>query len=1462
MKKNLLQKQRGIILALMSFLCVIGIQAQTWTAPVPVGSVMTNNQQYYVYNVGSKAFLDRGGEWDAQAIVTPSTGALITTVANSALWNLEYENSSSKCLKYNAGLGWTYTDGAAASYPWNVQVTDAVNNVYSIQVPSTFTPDYNASQYLGTTANLYSSNKEGTVYDVRYNRAASDYTKWMFVTATDLAKYNAQVLLDRYMSIAKYVGSSVDLTSYISTYNTGTTSDITTAVTNLQAALTVTDNTTSILNPNFTTNAASWTNPNGGTAGSSEVEFYQKNPFNFYQTVTGLTPGVYVVKMQGFQRTVALATAARTAYTNGSDNLSAKFYATASNTTSFIPIRNIYSETTCSAGTTIDGLKFPNTMAEAQTAFTAGLYDNELGTVIVDGSGSLTLGVSGVYVNSITGQWQVIDNFRLYYYGALTTTTWDGFAWSNGTPTAYVDAVINGTYNGPGFACYSLVVGAATTFTSDATINGILTLNNTLTVDGANALTINNTISGTSAITATSGTVVFNGSSAQQSCPLVGTVANLTINNSAGVTLGAATTVSGTLTLSAGTLTNSTFLTLANGATIVRTAGSLSALPTVGTTVNVTYDGLSNITMGNEITGYMNSTKLNNLTVSNSISVTLPNKITVNGNLNLAQSNSVLWVANNGNDVTLYGDMPGSGYIEGNGKGISVSCNGSSPQTLRLTNTTNLNLNNPAGVTLGRNLGFTGTTNANVFLNAGQLNLSTYTLTLNASNTISRVSGSLNGTPVFGSSVNVAYLNTTQSSIAINGSTSVTLSGANTGIAAGMGVTGTGIAAGTTVASVSGTALTLSQAATASATNTLTYSTAFTTGSEIPASATVLGNLTINTPSGVTLGSNATVNSTGTLTFTSGNLTTGSNTLTLTKAVPTTGSGYIVTGSTGTVVYAGSAAQTISNLNGAVYNLTVNNAAGATLGAATTVNGTLALTSGTLATGANALTLKGATSGAGYINTGTSGTLAYGGTAVQTLASTNLTGSAVNSLVVNAGSKLTLSGSAITATNFTINSDATNGAGTILDGGLLANSSANVNQYLTSGRNWYVSSPVGAATTAALSTATSIVSYDEVHGTSAPWVTESGLLTPMKGYISTATTSNAAITFTGTLNTGNVSIALTRTAGQTKEGFNLVGNPYPSNLTWTESIATAANTLSTIWYRTYVTSAYAFHTYNATGGIGSPAEVTGVIPPMQAFWVRANAGGGTLSFDNTMRSHSATSNPLKAPAATKAAQQLLRLQVSNGTNSDEAVVYFNPNASDAFDAFDSPKMTNANAAIPEIYTVAGTGQLAINGLNSVTPDKELLLGFTTGQSNSFTIKATEFSNFDAGTKVYLRDNVLNTEQELTDGTAYGFNSNTASTNTRFNIVFKTASVATGSNPASANQATLISKNANNQITVNCKGGISSDACVSVYNELGQKLYSKQIANASTVVKATLAKGVYVITVNNGGQRTTRKVVLN
>jgi len=487
-------------------------------------------------------------------------------------------------------------------------------------------------------------------------------------------------------------------------------------------------------------------------------------------------------------------------------------------------------------------------------------------------------------------------------------------------------------------------------------------------------------------------------------------------------------------------------------------------------------------------------------------------------------------------------------------------------------------------------------------------------------------------------------------------------------------------------------------------------------------------------------------------------------------------------------------------------------------------------------------------------------------------------------ITVNGGGKLTLNdGFSLSAASFALQSHATNGTATFVDknvtGGLSVAGTTNVQQYLTSGRNWYVSSPVASETSNVFSaTETNPMYYyyepDATSGvTNAAWkqITSTTALDPAKGFIANmdaTVLSNQSnlVTFTGSLNTGTVSTDMTANA-TFKKGFNLVGNPYPSYLD-VEGLQFNSDLEPTYWMRSY-NAGYVFDTYNIPGGMStglSGLTVSSKIAPMQAFWlcVKSSSSSASVTFTNSMRAHQDdVNNIFRAPGSKTSTQQVLRLQVSNGTAIDEAVLYTHPSASNDIDEYDSKKMSNGSASVPEIFTLAGSEQLTINGLNAFQSGTEMPLGFTTGQSNTFNIKATQVSNFDADMIIILRDNVQNTEQDITNGTPYSFSSDVAITSSRFTIAFRSASVTTNINQSECdNEGLFVYRNMANQIVINMEKNINKQGYITVCNAIGQKLLKVSNTGNVTVINKTFASGVYFVTVNIAGKNTTKKVIIN
>ena len=914
---------------------------------------------------------------------------------------------------------------------------------------------------------------------------------------------------------------------------------------------------------------------------------------------------------------------------------------------------------------------------------------------------------------------------------------------------------------------------------------------------------------------------------------------NLTINNSVGVTLPNTSSVSNQLTLTSGAFSSgsawvaSTAVTLGqtiysgNNSYTVTTAGTTGAsAPThaSGAVVNgtATLTWVSNTSCTNlVVNGAVNNPSPFSVTGTTAVNTgavwTLGGQVTTNGNVNIdgqfrgttiAAGTVQTWLLQGASPtVTVSGTLGGTG-VGVAGEGLRVYLNHTGTATFTGAGTVNIaRLHTNSGNSTNQ------TTNIDINMNLNNTVAAASVLTLQQAN---------NGTAT-------KVLN-------INSGKTVTLTQANGAFhfyqIATPGLNNTG---GSMTYNIYGTLI-------VSAGQFNLYANQQTSTNVVTVNVKTGGILTLGPTAAVythifgqTVGINAESGSTVNLN--------GSSASTITS---TTGTGTIqdfITGS-GDMIVSNTSGVAI-NANVTTNNLTLNNAF--TVGSAKT------------------LTIKGAISGSSTI--ATNGILAFGGTTEQALSSTNIFGT-INTLTVNAGSKLTTAGT-ISATTLNILNDGTNGTGTLIAGSTLATVISNVSQYLPDARNWYVSSPVS---NALAPNGYTYYRYNEgaANWTSSPVVVGDQLIKGV-GYIALPGSTASTLIFTtqsgGTLNAGNVDITLSR-SGATKTGFNLIGNPYPAHLTWNKIYVDSLSTLiePTIWYRTNAgtvnnSGLWSFKTYNASTGEASPLGTTNIIPPMQAFWVRA-LQAGTLTLNSRLVKSHQSSNPLKARAVLRSDRQRVRLQVSNGIATDEALVYFDAEATNAYDSYDSPKMSNNTASIPEIYTEVNGQKLVINGMNSISDNMEIPLGFTTGQSNTFTIKAIQLSNIDPDTKVYLKDNTqVNPLTELVLDQDYTFTSDVTADNTsRFSLLFKAPTITTETDLVK-NQLVRVFGNENNQIVI--ERNVQSDNAVAyIYNAVGQLMQQLQLNSTITTSGISYPCGTYFVTIRGNNKQATSKLLIN
>jgi hypothetical protein len=464
----------------------------------------------------------------------------------------------------------------------------------------------------------------------------------------------------------------------------------------------------------------------------------------------------------------------------------------------------------------------------------------------------------------------------------------------------------------------------------------------------------------------------------------------------------------------------------------------------------------------------------------------------------------------------------------------------------------------------------------------------------------------------------------------------------------------------------------------------------------------------------------------------------------------------------------------------------------------------------------------------------------------------DLTIDASATLTIAAGKAFTVSGDIVNNGSLILQSDAT-GTATLVENGAAYSGSGNytVQQYLAGGsRNYYLGSPVSGATGVVFDNTNESKFYHNATEQRYYTLADGDALNVLQGYVYRSADINT-VEFTGALNTGALSNNSLPRIGTDNvyRGYNLVANPYPSFVDWTS--ITKTNLETSMWYRTYNGTSNVFDTYNATGSIGTnnngSGAVTEFIPPMQAFWVRVNADGNTgqIAFDNTMRSHQ--TGILRAPQT----KSVFRFVIEKDGQTDESVILFDINAQETVEDYDSRKMYSNVTA--QVSTVVEGEDIVINGLpyadGAVVPTK-----VTLKEDGVYTLEATEQIGGLTNMPVTLEDKLTNTIVSFNAGEKYTFKGNTTDEN-RFVIRFGDIPLSTTTVTATAPVIFVT----NNQITV--KVSEVNNAELRIVNINGQLVQTQNINNSLTQINTHLPTGVYIVELNNGGELTREKVII-
>jgi hypothetical protein len=566
----------------------------------------------------------------------------------------------------------------------------------------------------------------------------------------------------------------------------------------------------------------------------------------------------------------------------------------------------------------------------------------------------------------------------------------------------------------------------------------------------------------------------------------------------------------------------------------------------------------------------------------------------------------------------------------------------------------------------------------------------------------------------------------------------------------------------------------------------------------------------------------------------------------------------------GTVIYSGGGKTLLAgptNIYTTYSTLILSGTGIKTLSTNTTVNGSLSLQgTANLALGTFTLTY------------GTNATLEYAKTVAHNVS--------VEWPVTNGPTNVTISNSNASEVNATLSMKSITGVLTVSDGSTLNTNgfvtlkstaaktatiapigTGVINGNVTYSRNlptsnWYlVSSPVAGETydnayvtansLSINSTNNAIGSYTTVDNTWSYMQTGGGgTFNNGQGY-SVKRNASGDISFTGTINTDDVSLAVSN-AGT---GFNLIGNPFTAYLNSASFLTdnTSSLTSQTIWvfnqgsgnYETKVTDA-AF-----------------VLAPGQGFFVRSSNGTNLNIAESYQASTGGTFQ--------KVARTEVKLMMNDGTSDRFAKMYYLDNAKKGFDnGFDGETFGGIENTVDVFTNLVENNEGKKFQVQSL-PIAEMETMIVTvgvkaaaGKEITFTAEAL---NLPGDIKVFLEDRLTNTSTRLDEANAfYKVTLNDALNGTgRFFLHTKASGVLSTDDLALSN--TSVYATANNTLRV--VGLPSGNATLKVFSVLGKQVVQTSFSSTGSydISLPKLATGMYIVQLETAAGKLNKKIVL-
>ncbi|MBX9853778.1 MAG: T9SS type A sorting domain-containing protein [Cytophagaceae bacterium] len=414
---------------------------------------------------------------------------------------------------------------------------------------------------------------------------------------------------------------------------------------------------------------------------------------------------------------------------------------------------------------------------------------------------------------------------------------------------------------------------------------------------------------------------------------------------------------------------------------------------------------------------------------------------------------------------------------------------------------------------------------------------------------------------------------------------------------------------------------------------------------------------------------------------------------------------------------------------------------------------------------------------------------------------------------------------------------------------------------------------------------TSMYIWDASTGTYTqyPVATSNELLQPRVGYrafvrdggaAQAPTTVAKTISVTGPIVKGNQTFTLQYSAtgggGAAPDGWNLLGNPYASDISadvtsagWTSTTELAENTV-------YIWDSDASAYVTCVAGVGNC-----VIPSGQGFWVRSLPGGGSIVLNENAK--------IAAPGISiyrKATLDYLTIGLKSGKTGahNKTYIRYEEGMTNGYDkGYDAAYPDFENETDPD-NPYAPLDKVSITTLNG--SDKYLINAkplFENGDTLSLhvivpeginTLDFSEAQNLDSDVNILLIDSYKGTVSDMGSNPIYTFETtgDTTTQYSRFKVVYYRNS---NSAPQITNGANLVvypNPSENNQVNVILENHNSDIVDVEISDLIGKTVFTTSLKTIGGTANGylnleSLTPGVYTLNCKSSGEIFTKKLVI-